>query len=364
MWIWQQLDWPHFYWDHEAIHELLCEVNFNQGKLLGQMGQADNQVTLDTLLANILHSSAIEGEQLNASSVRSSLANKLGVQEAKPYPTSKQTEGLAEMMVDAIDNWDQPLTLERILHWHLLLFPIDQPVLNPIAGGTLRGEMPMQVVSGRLDRPTIHFEAPPRAGLESELAQFIDWFNESRLDVTLNPLVRAAIAHLWFVTIHPLDDGNGRITRLLTDLALAQAENQSIRLYAMSVSILEKRKGYYDILENSQKGTLDITPWIRWFLETLNQTLLDALKEIEQTVAKTQFWQRVDQTALNQEQVKVLNRLLDGGFAEGISSSQYQKVAKVSRATATRHLSLLVKLGCLSKNEAGGRSQRYKIAFA
>ncbi|MBM7074688.1 Fic family protein [Shewanella sp. 202IG2-18] len=348
MWIWQQSDWPHFHWDHQAIHGLLCEVNFNQGKLLGQMGQADKQVTLDTLLTNILHSSAIEGEQLNASSVRSSLADKLGVQEAKPYPTSKQTEGLAEMMVDAIDNWEQPLTLERLLHWHLLLFPDDQTAINPIAGGILRGDTPMQVVSGRLDRPTIHFEALPRAGLESQLAQFIDWFNESRSDTTLNPLVRAAIAHLWFVTLHPLDDGNGRITRLLTDLALAQAENQSIRLYAMSVSILDKRNEYYDILENSQKGTLDITLWLRWFLETLNQALLDTLKGIEQTVAKTQFWQHVDQTALNQEQVKVLNRLLDGDFAEEISSSQYQKVTKVSRATATRHLTQLVELSCLT----------------
>ncbi|MCL1077054.1 Fic family protein [Parashewanella spongiae] len=364
MWIWQQPAWPNFEWSHECINPLLCEVHFNQGKLLGQMGHANAQVTLDTLLANIVHSSAIEGEKLNASSVRSSLANKLGVQETKPYPTSKQTEGLAEMMVDAIDNWDQRLTLERILYWHLLLFPVEQTALNPIAGGTLRGDMPMQVVSGRLDRPTVHFEAPPRAELESELAQFIDWFNESRLDTLLNPLVRAAIAHLWFVTIHPLDDGNGRITRLLTDLALAQAENQSIRLYAMSVSILGKRKSYYNLLENSQKGTLDITPWLHWFLETLNQTLLYTLKDIEQTVAKTQFWQRVDQTALTQEQVKVLNRLLDGDFSEGISSSQYQKVAKVSRATATRHLVYLVEQGCLCKSEAGGRSQRYKIALA
>ena len=361
MWIWQQPTWPHFTWDHEHIDALLCKVHFNQGKLLGQMGQANERITLDTLLANIIHSSAIEGEKLNASSVRSSLANKLGVQETTPYPTSTQTEGLAEMMVDAIDNWDAQLTLERLLHWHQLLFPEDQQLLNPIMGGVLRGDAPMQVVSGRIDRPTVHFEAPPRKALDAEIEHFIDWFNQSRLDTRLNPIVRAAITHLWFVTLHPLDDGNGRITRLLTDLALAQAENKSIRLYAMSIIILEKRKSYYELLEQSQKGEMNITPWLQWFLETLNQTLLNTLQDIEQTVAKTQFWQHVDQTALTQEQAKVLNRLLDGDFAEGISSSQYQKVAKVSRATATRHLTHLVELKCLTKTAAGGRSQRYKI---
>ncbi len=361
MWIWQQQDWPTFTWDHELVASLLCKVNFNQGKLLGQMGQANEQTTLDTLLANIVHSSAIEGEKLNASSVRSSLANKLGVQEANPYPTSKQTEGLAEMMVDAIDNWKTELTIGRILHWHHLLFPDIQSALNPIVGGVLRGDMPMQVVSGRIDRPMVHFEAPPRQSLEEEIQQFVDWFNRSKQDAKLNPILRAAITHLWFVTLHPLDDGNGRITRLLTDLALSQAESQSIRLYAMSVSILNRRKSYYEILEKTQKGNLNITAWIMWFLETLNQTFLDTLKNIEETVLKTQFWQRVDQTALSKEQAKVLNRLLDGNFSDGISSSQYQKVAKVSRATATRHLSQLVLIKCLVKTPAGGRSQRYKI---
>ncbi len=362
MWIWQQHDWPTFSFDATTLGPLLRQVHFNQGQLLGkQDGLGSEQATLDTLLASIIYSSAIEGEKLNASSVRSSLANKLGISEEKQYPTTAQTDGLAEITIDAISNWHIPLTLERILTWHRLLFPEGYTLFNPIQGGVLRGEEPMQVVSGRIDRPKVHFEAPPRNVLEQELSQFIDWFNTSKSDKSLDPVIRAAITHLWFVTLHPLDDGNGRITRLLTDLALAQGESQSIRFYAMSVSILERRKSYYDCLESTQKGRLDITSWLVWFLDTLNVALLNTLNAIEQTLSKTNYWRQVDQTQLTLEQVKVLNRLLDGEFELGISSSQYQKVAKVSRATATRHLSQLVEMGCLLKTDAGGRSTRYVI---
>jgi Fic family protein len=246
-----------------------------------------------------------------------------------------------------------------------MLFPENQTGFNPVVGGKLRGNEPMQVVSGRLDKPTVHFEAPPRNTLDLNLTQFFEWFNQSRNQPNVDPLVRAAITHLWFVTLHPLDDGNGRITRLLTDLALAQAEHRSIHFYAMSVSILERRKAYYAILESTQQGGLDITPWLLWFLDTLNDAIQHTLNSIEQTTAKTQFWRRVDQRlltpALTTEQVKVLNRLLDGDFNDGISSSQYQKVAKVSRATATRHLAQLVDQQCLAKTGAGGRSTRYVL---
>ncbi len=364
MWIWQQPTWPIFHWDNKIVAPLLRETHFNQGLLLGRMGLEDlQQTTLDTLLANIVHSSAIEGEKLNAFSVRSSLANKLGIKEDRQYPTTEQTNGLAEMMLDAITQLDQPLSLERILNWHKWLFPVGYTLFNPIQGGVLRGDTPMQVISGRIDKPTVHFEAPPRQSLEGELQHFIAWFNDSKSDAELDPLLRAAITHLWFVTLHPLDDGNGRITRLLTDLALAQGERLSIRFYAMSVSILERRKSYYEILEATQKGDMDITPWLVWFLDTLNATLLSAMQTIDQTMAKTNFWRRVDQTQLSSEQVRVLNRLLDGEFELGINSSQYQKVTKVSRATATRHLTYLVELGCLSKTDAGGRSTRYVIRY-
>ncbi len=376
MWIWQQPDWPGrqqdasqvFRYDTAVLSPLLRELHFLQGVLLGKMGVQDNQqAALDTMLANILTSSAIEGERLNHSVVRSSLARKLGIDEPQSVATTAQSDGLAAMVTDAIGNWQQPLTLERLLQWHTWLFPSDSSLIQReqigqrVQGGQLRGNEPMQVVSGRIDRPKVHFEAPPRDVLESELNCFIDWFNRSQDDANLDPLLRAGIAHFWFITIHPLEDGNGRLARLLTDLALAQAEHQSIRFYAMSVAILERRSSYYDILEQSQKGDTDITAWLVWFLDTLAVSLRQALADIEQTLHKTRFWQRVDQTQLSKEQVKVLNRLLDGDFSEGISNSQYGKVAKVSPATASRHLAQLVEMGCLVKNASGGRSTRYVI---
>jgi Fic family protein len=375
MWIWQQPDWPSqqqvelkaFRYDEAALAPMLRELHFLQGVLLGKMGVHDNQqAALDTMLANILTSSAIEGERLNHSVVRSSLARKLGIKEPQSAPTTAQSEGLAAMVTDAIGNWQQPLTLERLLQWHAWLFPEDHSLMQRVQGGRslggeLRGNEPMQVVSGRIDRPKVHFEAPPRDVLESELNCFIDWFNRSKDDAHLDPLLRAGIAHFWFITIHPLEDGNGRLARLLTDLALAQAEHQSIRFYAMSVAILERRSSYYDVLEQSQKGDIDITAWLTWFLDTLKMSLNQVLADIEQTLQKTRFWQQVDQTRLSKEQVKVLNRLLDGDFSEGISNNQYGKVAKVSPATATRHLAQLVEMGCLRKTASGGRSTRYLI---
>ncbi len=222
----------------------------------------------------------------------------------------------------------------------------------------------MQVVSGRVDRPIVHFEAPPRATLDDQLAEFIRWFNQTRHDPTMDPLLRAAISHFWFVTLHPVDDGNGRLTRALTDLALSQADSQGIRLYAMSVAILEWRADYYRALESTQKGTLDITSWICWFLDTLDYSIELALQVIDRSLAKTFFWLRHCNDDLSPEQTKVLNRLLDGGeqgFENGISASQYQKVAGVSKPTATRHLAELVDRGCIEKLPGGGRNTRYQI---
>lgn len=364
MWIWQQENWPHFTWDKNVIEPMLREARLNQGILLGKMASQSHdkkQSMLDTLLANIVNSSAIEGEKLNAFSVRSSLANKLGLTEENSFPTTEQTDGIAEIMIDAIENLDSMLSLKRILHWHEKLFPKGYAMLSPIIGGQLRGGEPMQVVSGRIDRPTVHFEAPPREVLDTELEHFIRWFNESKNEASLDPLLRAAITHIWFVTIHPLDDGNGRITRLLTDLALAQAESQSVRFYAMSVSILAKRKSYYEILEHTQKGSVNITAWLEWFLSTLNETFNEVLREIDQTIFKSNYWRKIDQTKLTSEQVKVLNRMLEGDFEQGINTTQYHRVAKVSKPTATRHLATLVEQGCLVRSESGGRSTRYLL---
>lgn len=369
-WIWQQPDWPHFRWQAERLAPLLRQCTQAQGRLLGMAGAVGSEFSahseLDALLQNILTSSAIEGEQLNVGSVRSSLARRLGLAAEDDSRVSARSEGLAELMLDATGQFQQPLTLERLLHWQRLLFPTQAQELLPrrIRVGTLRGDEPMQVVSGRIDRPTVHFQAPPRDGLEPQLAAFLDWFQASRHDPELDPLLRAGIAHFWFVTLHPFDDGNGRLTRAITDLALAQAERQSLRFYAMSASILDDRRGYYAILETSQKASVDITAWLEWFLHTLLRSLQQALARIDRVLAKSRFWQQHQQQALSAEQVKVLNRLLDGGergFADGISAAQYQAVARVSKATATRHLGDLLDKGCLLRLPGGGRSTRYQI---
>ncbi|MCO6058715.1 Fic family protein [Pseudomonas sp. MOB-449] len=366
-WIWQQPDWPEFHWQADRLAPLIRQCVQEQGRLLGKLGTIDSQEglqdVLDTLLQNIVTSSAIEGEQLNVGSVRSSLARRLGLAtEGKPSPRS---EGLAELQLDATGRHDQPLTVERLFTWHRWLFPQDDVSLTSlIRVGDLRGEEPMQVVSGRLDRPTVHFEAPPRKGLETQLNAFLTWFERSRQDAGLDPLLRAGVAHFWFVTLHPFDDGNGRLTRALTDLALAQGEQQAIRFYAMSASILDDRAGYYRILETCQRGGLDLTHWLEWFLATLLKSLEQALARIDRVLAKARFWQSHREASLSAEQVKVLNRLLDGGekgFENGISAAQYQAVAQVSKATATRHLGDLLEKGCIKRLPGGGRSTRYQI---
>lgn len=366
-WIWQQPDWPIFTWQAEPLAPLLRACTQAQGRLLGMLGavgsDTEAQSSLDALLQNIVTSSAIEGEQLNVGSVRSSLARRLGISEEGRV--SVRSEGLAELLLDATSAHQKPLDQQRLYRWHCWLFPSEDNLLaRRLRVGTLRGEEPMQVVSGRLDRPTVHFEAPPRAGLEEQLADFLTWFESSRNDAGLDPLLRAGIAHFWFVTLHPFDDGNGRLTRAITDMALAQGEQQAIRFYAMSASILDDRAGYYRILETSQKGSLEITAWLQWFLGTLLKSLEQALARIDRVLTKARFWQAHRTDSLPPEQIKVLNRLLEGGekgFEAGISAAQYQSVAQVSKATATRHLSDLLEKGCLRRLPGGGRSTRYQI---
>ncbi|WP_223505509.1 Fic family protein [Pseudomonas sp. GL-RE-29] len=371
-WIWQQPDWPNFTWHAEQLAPLLRNCVQAQGRLMGMASSVGTSLSaqseLDALLQNIVTSSAIEGEQLNVGSVRSSLARRLGLELTDGNTVSLRSEGLAQLMLDATQQFAQPLTLERLLDWHEWLFPDQDTDLatRSIRVGALRGDDPMQVVSGRLDRPTVHFEAPPRQGLERQLESFLSWFDSSRNLAGLDPLLRAGIAHFWFVTLHPFDDGNGRLTRTITDLALAQGEDQAIRFYAMSSSILEDRSGYYRILENSQKSTLDITQWLEWFLQTLLRSLQQAMTRIESVLGKARFWQAHRESELSTEQTKVLNRLLDGGergFEDGISASQYQAVAKVSKATATRHLAELLDKGYLQRLPGGGRSTRYRIHY-
>lgn len=368
-WIWQQTDWPEFHWQDDVIQPLLRSVRLKQGILLGKTGvvipETNLETTIDTLLQNIIASFAIENEQLQVESLRSSLAKRMGLHLKRPYTKNELSEGLARMMLDAIGNLDTPLELSRLLQWHQWLFSAhEKTIFSSVQAGQLRGTEFMQVVSGRIDRPRVHYEAPPREQLEQGLYVFINWFNHSLQNPNMDPLLRAAICHFWFVSLHPFEDGNGRITRMLTDLALAQAEKQSIRLYAMSTTILAHRSAYYRILEKSQRNTTNITEWLGWFLEILEQSIQAAINNIEKTLAKSQFWQHAQALEFSKEQVKILNLMFDDndkGLEEGISAAQYKKITKVSKATATRHLTDLLAKGCIVKLPGSGRSTRYII---
>ena len=367
-WIWQQPKWPVFTWNDEKLAPLLREITQLQGQLLGSTGAiagSDSlQSEMDALLQNAINTSAIEGEQLNVASVRSSLAKRLGMDQAGLSPTTAQTEGLADLLLDATRNPKQGLTDDRLYQWHKALFPSYESVLNPISAGELRGEDTMQVVSGPIGRQTVHFEAPARQILEAELRAFLDWFNQNQNDTSLDAVLRAGIAHLWFVTLHPFDDGNGRLARAITDLALAQAEHHSVRFYAMAATIMENRKAYYEVLEKTQRNGLDITPWLEWFLIMLKQTMQTAVQRIEFVLQKARFWQQYAQVALSDRQIKMLNRLLDagpGGFEGGLNTRKVMSLTNVSKATATRDLTELVEKGCLVKRPGGGRSTSYDI---
>lgn len=372
-WIWQQTDWPIMHWDNGVLAPLLREVTQLQGRLLGQAGAINEthsaKANIDALLQNIVQSSAIEGEVLNVESVRSSLAKRLGVEEAGLTAETAKTAGLAELLLDATQIYAEPLTLARLYRWHAYLFAEhdDQTFqLESINVGQLRGDAPMQVVSGPVNKRIVHFEAPPRQGLNEQLTTFLTWLTDSATKHSIDPILRAAKAHFWFVTLHPFDDGNGRLARAISDYALAQAEHQSIRFYAMAASIMEKRSSYYDVLEASQKGDLDITAWMLWFLETLKHSIVAALARIDVVLQKTRFWQTHAQAGLNESQIKVLNRLLDAGkdgFEGKLNASKYKSIAGVSKATATRHLQELLDKHCISKCEGGGRSTHYDIQW-
>ncbi|UYG00638.1 Fic family protein [Halomonas sp. GD1P12] len=369
MYIWERKGWPSFEWREPILRPLLDELRLLQGRVVGRTESASERanasVEMDALIQNAIRTSEIEGERLDVDSVRSSVARQLGVDQAGvPGRTTPESEALIELLLQATHYPDQPLTLERLCHWQSLLFVQGPGVIDKVRVGELRGKQPMQVVSGRIDRPTVHFEAPPRRQLEAELDAFLAWFNQP--PESLAPLIRAGIAHLWLVTLHPFDDGNGRLTRAVTDRALAQAERQSVRFYSLSAAIMARREAYYDHLESTQKGGLDITLWLAWFLDTLKAALEQALSRIDRVLEKTRFWQRHATTVLNERQIKVLNRLLDTAgveFAQGINARKYQSLAKVSKATATRDLAELLEKGCLVKLPGGGRSTRYSIPF-
>ena len=367
MYIWQQQQWPHFTWQIEALQPRLAAVRLLQVQLLSQsegLPQGlDQQAQMDTLIQNAIRTSQIEGEELNVESVRSSVARRLGLLRAgMADKATPQTDGLVDLLLDATQNYAEPLTLQRLCRWQAALFPEGAGLLADINVGTLRGDDPMQVVSGRIDRPKVHFEAPPRKILEAEMQAFLKWFSVAPAGEDV--LLRAGVAHLWLVTLHPFDDGNGRVTRAVTDMALAQAEGQSIRFYSLSAAIMARRQEYYSQLEAAQKGGLDITPWLEWFLQVLQEAMQQAISRFSHVLAKSRFWQSHAQTVLSERQIKVLNRLLDNAgeeFTDGINATKYKALARVSKPTATRDLADLLHKGCIKQLPGGGRSTRYAV---
>lgn len=362
MYVWQLDNWPEFEWDEAQLRPQLDRIRLLQGKLLGSATSSGESVALEieALIQNAIRTSEIEGEHLDVASVRSSVAKQLGVEQAGfGGKGSPGTDAMAKLLIEATADWRSPISLARLYQWQALIFADE----TEMAVG-LRDEQPMHVLSGRLDKPTIHFTAPPRQGLETQLQAFLDWFNQP--PVQLDNLLRAGIAHLWLLTLHPFPDGNGRITRALTDRALAQAEQQSVRFYALSEAIMSQRSSYYLELEQAQKGSLDITKWLCWFLNSLEQAIQLAQLRVDRTLIKTRFWQQFRHCALNERQVKVLNRMLDNigqEFTEGLSARHYRAIAKTSSATATRDLTDLVSKGCLQPLPGGGRSTRYGLGL-
>lgn len=364
MYIHQLKDWPRFHWSADKLAELLASVRHRQGRLIGHMEALGfdlrQEAVLQTLTADVLKSSEIEGEKLDAGQVRSSIARRLGIDIGALKPADRNVEGVVEMMLDATRHYDKPLTEERLFGWHASLFPTGRSGMTKIRAGAWRDDStgPMQVVSGAVGKEKVHFEAPKAGRVDKEMRAFLKWFEtRSKIDAVL----KAAEAHLWFVTIHPFDDGNGRIARAIADLALARSENSPQRFYSMSAQIRQERNDYYDILERTQKGTMDITPWMEWFLGCLGRAIDGAQETLSAVLNKAKFWERIKDIQINDRQRLIINRLLDG-FEGKLTTSKYATLAKCSQDTAYRDILALVHHGVLKQNPEGGRSTSYSLA--
>lgn len=359
----QQDNWPNFTWQNDKIINLLSEARNLQGKLLGKMESLGfdlrNEALLDTLTLDVVKSSEIEGEYLNPYQVRSSIARRLGMEIAGSVESDRNIDGVVEMMLDATQNCFEPLTADRLLNWHAALFPTGRSGMYRITVADWRKDTtgPMQVVSGAMGKEKIHFQAPDSSLVEKEIRLFLDWFN---YNLKTDLVLKAAITHLWFVTIHPLDDGNGRITRALTDMLLAQSDKSNQRFYSMSAQIRIERKEYYEILEKTQKGNLDITEWIKWFLNCLINSLKSTDSVLVRVLFKADFWSMHSKTLINERQRKLLNMVLDG-FDGKLTSSKWAKIAKCSKDTAIRDINDLIDKDILLKESAGGRSTNYDL---
>jgi Fic family protein len=356
-------DWPRFHWDQAALATQLAAVRHRQGRLIGRMQALGfplrEEAVLKTLTEDVLKSSEIEGEILDRDQVRSSIARRLGIDAGALLAADRHVEGIVEMMLDATQRFDQPLSAARLFGWHGALFPTGRSGLDKIKVAQWRDAQsgPMRVVSGTYGRERVHYEAPAADRLNDEMRDFLSWFNrEDQLD----PVIKAALAHLWFVTIHPFDDGNGRIARAIADMSLARSEDSPQRFYSMSAQIQLERHAYYDMLEATQKGDLDITRWLEWFLACLGRAFDGAEAVLSSVLRKAEFWRVHAATSLNDRQRDILNRLLDG-FEGKLTSSKWAKIEKCSPDTALRDINELVVYGILARDEGGGRSTSYSL---
>jgi Fic family protein len=355
--------WPQFNWDLDRLAELLTAVRHRQGRLIGHMEalgfQLRQEAVLGTLTADVLKSSEIEGERLDAEQVRSSIARRLGIEVGALKPVDRHVEGIVAMMLDATRRYEEALTEARVLAWHGSLFPTGRSGMTKVRVGSWRDDRtgPMEVVSGPAGREHVHFVAPAAPRLDGEMHAFLAWFNTRG---EMDPVLEAGLAHLWFVTIHPLDEGNGRIARAIADMALARSENSSERFYSMSTQIRQERGAYYDILEQTQTGDMDVTGWMEWFLGCLGRAIDGARTTLAAVFAKARFWEPLQGMPVNQRQQLVLNRLLDG-FEGKLTTSKYAKLAKCSQDTAWRDILQLVERGVLVRDSAGGRSTSYGL---
>lgn len=365
MYLWERPEWPSLTWNEQVFFKLLAGVSREQGRLLGRMEALGfdlrDEAHLHTLTEDVVKSSEIEGEELDRDQVRSSIARRLGMDVGGLVPADRNVEGVVEMMLDATGNYEKPLTEERLLAWHASLFPTGRSGMRKVMVGSWRDDRdgPMQVVSGAVGREKVHYEAPPAARLPDEMARFLNWFEQPG---DIDPLLKAGLAHLWFVTIHPFDDGNGRIARAITDMALSRSESSRRRFYSMSSQVRRERKDYYATLESTQKGGVDVTPWQTWFLNCLLRAIEGAHGTLGSVLGKAQFWERFAMEPLNERQIKVLNRLLDG--MEGkLTTSKWATLTQCSQDTAYRDILDLIERDALTKDPGGGRSTSYSLVL-
>lgn len=360
MYIYERTNWPEFQWDEKKLAPIIANIRYQQGRLLGKMEaqgfKLRSEANLITLTSDVVKSSAIEGQILDPQQVRSSIALKLGIDIGGAAPVSRDVEGIVEMMLDATGKYNEPLSVERLFGWHSALFPTGRSGMRKITVGAWRSST-MQVVSGPIGREKTHFEAPPADQIKTEMKIFLKWFNTSADD---DLILKAGLAHFWFLTIHPFEDGNGRIARAIADMVLARADNISERFYSMSAQIETERKHYYKILENSQKGDLDITIWLQWFLECLERAIDGSQETLAGVLRKARIWNKINQSPVNDRQRKIINKLLDG-FEGNLSTSKYAKLAKCSNDTALRDIHELLDKNILIQNPGQGRSTSYRL---